>query len=59
VLGSDVGERSWFLLVKFFMFAFHHLVISGISCYSCLCLELVPPVILLVSVSSPGSPALS
>jgi hypothetical protein len=26
-------------------FAFHHLVISGVSCYSCLWLELVPPVI--------------
>ena len=28
-------------------FAFHHLVISGVSCFSCLWLELVPPVILL------------
>jgi hypothetical protein len=41
------------------MFAFCHLVISGVSCYSCLWLELVPPVILLASVHRPGSPALS
>jgi hypothetical protein len=41
------------------MFAFCHLVISGVSCYSCLWLELVPPVILLASVSSSGNPALS
>ena len=34
--------------------AFHHLVISGISCYSCLWLQLVPPVILLDSISRPG-----
>ena len=39
--------------------AFHHLVISGVSCYSCLWLKLVPPVILLVFVSRPGSLALS
>jgi hypothetical protein len=39
-------------------FAFGHLLISGVSCYSCLWLEPVPPVILLASVSSPGSPAL-
>jgi hypothetical protein len=36
------------------MFAFHHLVISGASCYSCLWLELVPQVILLASISRPG-----
>jgi hypothetical protein len=41
------------------MFAFWHLVISGFSCYSCLWVEIVPPVFLLASVSSPGSPALS
>jgi hypothetical protein len=41
------------------MFTFHHLVISGVSCYSCLWLEFVPPMILLASVSSPGIPALS
>jgi hypothetical protein len=35
------------------MFAFHHLVISGISCYSCLWLELVTFVILLASISRP------
>jgi hypothetical protein len=43
---------------KILMFAFCHLVISGVSCYSCLCLELVSPVILLASVRSPGIPAL-
>jgi hypothetical protein len=37
------------------MFAFCHLIFSGVSCYSCLWLELVPPVILLASVSRPGS----
>jgi hypothetical protein len=35
------------------------MVISGVSCYSCLWLELVPHVILLASVSTPGSPTLS
>ena len=40
---------------KILKFAFRHLVISGVSCYSCLWLELVPPVILLASVSRPGS----
>ena len=39
---------------KILMFAFGHLVISGVSCYSCLWLELVPPVILLASISRPG-----
>ena len=56
VLGSDDGEQSWFLLL---MSAFCHLVTSDVSCYSCLWLYLVPPVILLASVSSPGIPALS
>jgi hypothetical protein len=46
------------LLLRF-LFCLPHLVISSISCYSRLWLELVPLVILLVSVSSPGSPALS
>ena len=41
------------------MFAFHHLVISGASHYSCLWLELVPQVILLASISRPGRLALS
>jgi hypothetical protein len=59
VLGSDDGEWSWFLLVRFLRFAFCHLVISDVSFYSFLWLELVPPVILLASVRSPGSPALS
>ena len=51
VLGSD--ETEWSL------FAFFPLVISGVGCSSCLWLELVPPVILLASVSTPGSPSLS
>ena len=41
------------------LFAFCHLVISGVRCSSCLWLELVMPVILLDSVSTPGSPTLS
>jgi hypothetical protein len=32
VLGSDDGERSWFLLVRFLSLPFCHLEI-GISCY--------------------------
>ena len=56
VLGSDDSE--WSVLVpvsKILTFAFCHLVISGISCYSYLWLELVPSVILLASVSTPLS----
>jgi hypothetical protein len=52
----------WVVLVplsKILMFAFCHLVISGVSCYSCLRLELVPPVILLAFISRPGRLALS
>ena len=41
------------------MFTFCHLVISGVSCYSCLCIEIVPLVILLPSISRPGRLALS
>ena len=44
---------------KILTFAFRHLVISGVRCSSCLWLELVPPVILLASDSTPGSPTLS
>jgi hypothetical protein len=40
-------------------FAFHHLVISEASCYSCLWLELVPQVTLFTSISRPGRLALS
>jgi hypothetical protein len=40
---------------KVLIFAFHHLLISGVSCYSCLWLELIPPVILLASLSTPES----
>ena len=39
---------------KILPFAFCHLVISGVSCYSCLWLELVLPVILLASVITLG-----
>jgi hypothetical protein len=41
------------------MFAFHHLVISGASCFSCLWLELVPQMTLLASISRLGRLALS
>ena len=41
------------------MFAFYHLVISGVSFSKCLWLELVPPVNLLATVSTPRSPTLS
>jgi hypothetical protein len=44
---------------KILMFAFCHLENSGVRCSSCLWLELVPPVLLLASVSTPGSPTLS
>jgi hypothetical protein len=54
VLRSDDGEWSWFLLLRFFHLPFRHLIISGVSCYSCLWLELVPLVILLASISRPG-----
>jgi hypothetical protein len=59
VLRSDDGELSWFPIIKILMIAFCHLVISGVSCYSCLWLELVLLLILLASISSLGSPALS
>ena len=36
------------------MFAFCHLVTSGVRCSSCLWLELAPPVSLLASISAPG-----
>jgi hypothetical protein len=41
------------------MFAFHHLEISSVRCSSYLWLEVVPPMILLASVSTPGIPTLS
>jgi hypothetical protein len=41
------------------MFAFRHLLISGVSCYSCLWLELVSLVIMLASISRPRRLALS
>ena len=43
---------------KILMSSFCHLVISGVSCYSCLWLKLVPFVILLASTSRPGRLAL-
>jgi hypothetical protein len=46
-------------VIKILTFAFSRLVISGFSCYSCLWLELVSPVILLASISRPGRRALS
>ena len=58
VLGSDVAEWSFFS-VSMIMFAFCHLVISGVRCSSCFWLELVFPLILLSSVSTPGSPTAS
>jgi hypothetical protein len=60
--GSSVFWWWWGALVsvsKIITFAFCHLLISGVSCYSSLWLELVPPMILLASVRSPGSPSLS
>jgi hypothetical protein len=54
----------WWCLVflvsvsKILMFAFHHLITSDITCYNCLWLELVPPLILFGSVSTSGSPTL-
>jgi hypothetical protein len=44
---------------KILTFAFRYLVISEVSCYSCLWLELVPLVILLASISRSGRLALS
>ena len=61
--GGSAWFWSWWVVLisvsKILTFAFHHLVISGVSCYSCLWLELFPLMILLASVSSPGSPTLS
>jgi hypothetical protein len=44
---------------KILTFAFRHLIISGVNCYSCLWLELVPLMILFASISRPGRLALS
>jgi hypothetical protein len=41
------------------MFTFRNLATPGVSCYSCLCLEIVPLVILLPSISRRGRLALS
>ena len=48
-----------FFVSKILTSAFRHLVNSGVSCYSCLWLDLVPLVILLFSTSRPGRLALS
>jgi hypothetical protein len=60
--GGNSGFWWWWeVLVSVSMiltFAFFHLVISGVICYSCLWVDLVPPVILLASVSTTGSPTL-
>jgi hypothetical protein len=60
VLGSDVGEWSWFLLVRFLLLPFViwqslELVVIVVSGWSLF----LPPVILFASVCSPGSPDLS
>ena len=56
--GGSAGFWWWWVVLvsvsKILMSAFHHLVISGVSCYSCLWLELVPQVIMLASISRPG-----
>ena len=61
--GGSVGVWWWWAVLvsisKILMFAFHHLVISGFSCYSCLWLEFVPLMILLASISTPGRLVLS
>jgi hypothetical protein len=60
--GSAVLWWCWVVLAsvsKILMFAPHHLVISGMSCYSCLSLELFLMVIMLASISRPGRLALS
>jgi hypothetical protein len=53
VVDSDDGEWSWFLLVGSYVYLCH-LVISGVSWFSCLWLEIVPLVFLLVFISRPG-----
>ena len=60
--GSAVVWWWWVVLVfvsNILTFAFHHLVISGVSCCSCLWLDLVPQVFMLASISRPGRLALS
>ena len=61
---SGSTELWWYWVVllsvsKSLKFSFHHLVISAVRCSSCLWLVLVPPVILLATVSTPGSWTLS
>jgi hypothetical protein len=52
VLRSDDGVWSWFLLIGFLCLP-RHMVISGVSCCSCLWLDLVPQVFMLASISRP------
>ena len=53
MLCSDDGEWTW-SVIKILMFAFCRMVFSGVSCYICLWLELVPLVILLPSSADLG-----
>ena len=46
VLHSDDDCVVLVSVSKILMFAFHHLVISGVSCYNCLWLYLVPQMIM-------------
>jgi hypothetical protein len=56
--GWSAGFWWWWVVLvsvsKILMFAFSHLSISGIRFYCCLWLELIPPVVLLASISRPG-----
>ena len=56
--GGSAGFWWWWVALvsvsKILKFTFRHLVISGVSWFSCLWLEVVPQVILLASISRPG-----
>jgi hypothetical protein len=55
---GSAGFWSWWVVLvsvsKILTFTFCHLIISGVSWFSCLWLELVPQVIILASISRPG-----
>jgi hypothetical protein len=61
--GGSAGFWWWWVVLvsvsKILTFAFRHLVISGVSCYSFLWLDLVPQVFMFNSISRPGRLALS
>ena len=61
--GGIAGFWWWWVVLvfvcKILMSAFHHLLNSRVSCYSCLWLEFVPLVIVLFATSRPGRLALS